>query len=268
MPNVWHLPLGDAITALEAAGIPYRISRSQNQTVPDGDLMSVAPVRATMMRPDMQAVLTVSCGPPRVRFGNRPTGPTTGSERNTRLGPLSDYAGKALVSPYQEMGSRLTASHRLFPDAANFACSDASLHAATGLVGSGRGTGRSAPTQPSRARKRDCFLLGRIKVAAKRSRQSKDFQRVRICTCPNALPCVPERLRGFHRDHTERIASICQYSFTTVRRSFGQFLHVRTCLSSPGRRRDCSSNRTPITGSRVRLPTRPPPTNRWGSRTP
>ncbi len=63
MPNVWHLALGAAIKALEAAGIPYRISRSQNQTVPDGDLMSVAPVPGTIMRPDMEAVLTVSCGP-------------------------------------------------------------------------------------------------------------------------------------------------------------------------------------------------------------
>jgi hypothetical protein len=84
-----------------------------------------------------------------------------------------------------------------------------------GLSALAEGLGNLLPRQPSRARKRDCFLLGGIKVTTKCSRHLKDFQRVRVCTCPNAIPCFPERLRRFHCHNTERIATGCQHSFTT-----------------------------------------------------
>ncbi len=67
MPQVWHLSLEEAKAALDAVGIPYRISRAQNQVIPEGHLFSAAPVPGTIMRSGMEAVLNVSHGPPVVR---------------------------------------------------------------------------------------------------------------------------------------------------------------------------------------------------------
>jgi beta-lactam-binding protein with PASTA domain len=69
MPQVWHLGLEEAKAALEAVGIPYRISRAQNQVIPEGHLFSVEPVPGTIMRSGREAVLNVSYGPPVVRDG-------------------------------------------------------------------------------------------------------------------------------------------------------------------------------------------------------
>ena len=44
--------------------IPYRISRAENRLIPEGQLISIAPVPGTIMRSGMKAVLTVSHGPP------------------------------------------------------------------------------------------------------------------------------------------------------------------------------------------------------------
>jgi hypothetical protein len=44
MPQVCHLSLEEAKAALDAVGIPYRISRAQNRLIPEGDLISIAPV--------------------------------------------------------------------------------------------------------------------------------------------------------------------------------------------------------------------------------
>ena len=46
MPQVRHLPLEVAEAAIHTANIPYRISRAQDQVVPEGDLISVAPAAA------------------------------------------------------------------------------------------------------------------------------------------------------------------------------------------------------------------------------
>lgn len=67
MPQVWHLSVEEAKAALDAVGIPYRISRAQNRVTPEGDLFSVAPVPGTIMRSGMEALLNVSDGPPVVR---------------------------------------------------------------------------------------------------------------------------------------------------------------------------------------------------------
>ena len=67
MPQVWHLPLEEAEAALDAVGIPYRISRAQSRAIPEGQLISVAPVPGTIMGSGIEAVLTVSYGPPIVR---------------------------------------------------------------------------------------------------------------------------------------------------------------------------------------------------------
>jgi beta-lactam-binding protein with PASTA domain len=64
MPQVWNLPMEEAEAALHAASIPYRISRAQSQVVPEGDLVSVAPMPGTVMRPGDEVLLTVSCGAP------------------------------------------------------------------------------------------------------------------------------------------------------------------------------------------------------------
>jgi beta-lactam-binding protein with PASTA domain len=64
MPQVWHLSLEEAKAALDAVGIQYRISRAQNRLLPEGHLISIAPVPGTIMRSGMEAVLAVSYGPP------------------------------------------------------------------------------------------------------------------------------------------------------------------------------------------------------------
>ena len=64
MPQVWHLSLEEAKAALDGVGIPYRISRAQNRLIPEGRLIWIAPVPGTIMRSGMEAVLTVSHGPP------------------------------------------------------------------------------------------------------------------------------------------------------------------------------------------------------------
>ncbi len=64
MPKVWHLSVEGAESALQGASIPYRISRAQSRVVPEGHLISVAPVPGTVMPPGDEALLTVSCGPP------------------------------------------------------------------------------------------------------------------------------------------------------------------------------------------------------------
>ena len=69
MPQLWHLNLEEAKAALDAVGIPYRISRAQNRLTPEGRLFSVAPLSGTIMRSGMEAVLKVSHGPPVVRDG-------------------------------------------------------------------------------------------------------------------------------------------------------------------------------------------------------
>ena len=69
MPQVWHLSLEEAMATLDAVGIPYRISLAQNRLIPEGNLFSVAPAPGTIMRSGMEAVLTVSHGPPAVRDG-------------------------------------------------------------------------------------------------------------------------------------------------------------------------------------------------------
>ena len=69
MPHVWHLSLEEAKAALDAVGIPYRIVRAQNRVIPEGHLFSTAPVPGTTMRWGMEAVLTVSHGPPVVPDG-------------------------------------------------------------------------------------------------------------------------------------------------------------------------------------------------------
>ena len=58
------------------------------------------------------------------------------------------------------------------------------------------------PRRASGARKRDGFFLRRLEIAAKCSRNSEDFQRVRVSACPDPLPRFPERQRGFHRRNT------------------------------------------------------------------
>jgi beta-lactam-binding protein with PASTA domain len=67
MPPLWDLSLQEAEAVLAGAGIPYRIARSQSRTIPEGQVLSVAPVAGTVMRPGMEAVLTVSHGPPVAR---------------------------------------------------------------------------------------------------------------------------------------------------------------------------------------------------------
>ncbi len=69
MPLVWHLSLEEAKAALDAVGIPYRISRAQNRVIPEGHPFSIAPVPGTIMRSGMEAVPTVSHGPPVVNHG-------------------------------------------------------------------------------------------------------------------------------------------------------------------------------------------------------
>jgi hypothetical protein len=64
MPQVWHLPLEEARVALDAVGIPHRISFAQSQTIPDGELLSVAPPTGATVAPGMEALLVVSSGPP------------------------------------------------------------------------------------------------------------------------------------------------------------------------------------------------------------
>lgn len=63
MPQVRHLPLEVAEAAIHTANIPYRISRAQDQVVPEGDLISVAPPPAAVIRPGDEVLPTVSCGP-------------------------------------------------------------------------------------------------------------------------------------------------------------------------------------------------------------
>jgi beta-lactam-binding protein with PASTA domain len=50
MPQVRHLPLEVAEAAIHTANIPYRISRAQDQVVPEGVLISVAPPPAARRR--------------------------------------------------------------------------------------------------------------------------------------------------------------------------------------------------------------------------
>jgi beta-lactam-binding protein with PASTA domain len=64
MPQVWHLPLEEARAALDAVGIPHRISFAQSQTIPEGELLSVAPPTGATVAPGMEALLMVSSGPP------------------------------------------------------------------------------------------------------------------------------------------------------------------------------------------------------------
>ena len=64
MPQVRHLSLEEAKAALDAVGIPYRISRAQNRLILEGHLISIAPVPGTIMRSGMKARLTMSHGPP------------------------------------------------------------------------------------------------------------------------------------------------------------------------------------------------------------
>jgi beta-lactam-binding protein with PASTA domain len=65
MPQVRHLPLEVAEAAIHTANIPYRISRAQDQVVPEGVLISVArrPPPAAVIRPGDEVLPTVSCGP-------------------------------------------------------------------------------------------------------------------------------------------------------------------------------------------------------------
>jgi beta-lactam-binding protein with PASTA domain len=67
MPQVWHLPLEEAEAALDLAGIPYRISRARSREIPEGQLISAAPAPGTIMDSAIEAVLTVSHGPPTIR---------------------------------------------------------------------------------------------------------------------------------------------------------------------------------------------------------
>jgi len=63
IPQVWPLSAEKAEAALCAASIPYRISRAQSQLVPEGDLLSAAPVPGSVVRSGDEVLLTVSCGP-------------------------------------------------------------------------------------------------------------------------------------------------------------------------------------------------------------
>lgn len=74
MPLVWHLPPDEALAVLGAAGIPTRVSRAQSRTIPEGQLISVAPRPGTAVRLGEEAVLTVSCGPPVAPRAERETG--------------------------------------------------------------------------------------------------------------------------------------------------------------------------------------------------
>jgi beta-lactam-binding protein with PASTA domain len=65
MPKVWHLPLEEAEAVLTATGIAYRVSRHQNAAVPEGELFSVSPPPGTLIGDGLEAILNVSCGPPR-----------------------------------------------------------------------------------------------------------------------------------------------------------------------------------------------------------
>jgi hypothetical protein len=94
------------------------------------------------------------------------------------------------------------------------------------------------PGQASGARKRNSFFLSGVEVAAKSSRNSQDFQRVRLCTCPDPLPRLPERLRGLHRHKTEPKASVCQHSFTSRTPSDRRGLRPRDVV----RRYGCSDH--------------------------
>ena len=67
MPEVWSLTYKDARTVLDAAGIPYRVAHVQSQTVAEGGLVSVEPYPGTILRSGMEAILSVSSGPPPVR---------------------------------------------------------------------------------------------------------------------------------------------------------------------------------------------------------
>jgi beta-lactam-binding protein with PASTA domain len=70
MPAVCHSTYEDARDALVAAGIPFRVSLLQSQTVADGDLISVEPRPGTILRSGMEATLSVSSGPPSVAVRN------------------------------------------------------------------------------------------------------------------------------------------------------------------------------------------------------
>jgi beta-lactam-binding protein with PASTA domain len=67
MPQVWNLTYEQPKAVLDAAGVPYRISLSQTQTVPEGDLLSVSPPPGTRLGTNVEVLLTVSSGPPVVR---------------------------------------------------------------------------------------------------------------------------------------------------------------------------------------------------------
>jgi beta-lactam-binding protein with PASTA domain len=64
MPKVWDLPLEEAKALLDAAGIRYRVSESQNLTVPEGELFSVSPPPGTPLADGLEAILNVSYGQP------------------------------------------------------------------------------------------------------------------------------------------------------------------------------------------------------------
>jgi hypothetical protein len=49
MPQVWHLPLEEPRAALDPVGIPHRTSNAQSQTIPKGELLSVAPPPAVVL---------------------------------------------------------------------------------------------------------------------------------------------------------------------------------------------------------------------------
>ena len=72
MPQVLYLTLEEGPAALDAARIPYRISRAHNRLIPEGHLFSIARVPGTIMQSGMDAVLTVSHGPPEVGDRARP----------------------------------------------------------------------------------------------------------------------------------------------------------------------------------------------------
>ena len=66
MPQIHHLPLEEAQTALQAAGLPFRVQMMQSMTVSDGELIAVLPRPGTNLESGTEVVLTVSSGPPRV----------------------------------------------------------------------------------------------------------------------------------------------------------------------------------------------------------
>jgi eukaryotic-like serine/threonine-protein kinase len=63
-PKVYDLSLDEAQLALRGQGLGFTVQLVQNQTVPEGNLLGVAPRPGALLEDGTTIVLQVSSGPP------------------------------------------------------------------------------------------------------------------------------------------------------------------------------------------------------------